>query len=271
MVKDSFHQLDQLCEQAQELLGRYQWSLVDAYELADRAAELLSCSDGHPSAAHACLQAYAAELHRVIQGDDRELLEQAFTELWHYLWPVARNKVGAKRADEFAQRALVIVWEKRTKCRRPASFFNWATIILINEIRQDYRNRTRPTDAAETKETGKKRAAREITMTDLVEQDDEREAFRATGIGQVEDELLREEALQQLLQALHDALPGANQVAVIVALFLEERNPAEIAAEMNCTVQYVYVQKSRAMKRLRGDPAVIAALQDLVMTYPENA
>ena len=258
---------------AQRLLNRYDWSLLDADALARRAAGLPR-PGGQQAADHACLQAYAAELHRVIAGHDETPpsssgcgLEQAFTELWRYLLPIAQRKTENDRSQEFAQRTLVIVWEKRGQCRYPTSFLGWATLILNNEIRQDYRKRTRPvTGAGDADTTAPRREARVELLDDLGRGGEEREwhTVLPADIAPADAALVHEQAHQRLLDTLSRVLSSEQQTAVIVALFLQERNPVEVADELGCTVHNVYVLKSRALKRLRGNSEVMAALVDLV-------
>lgn len=55
---------------------------------------------------------------------------------------------------------------------------------------------------------------------------------------------------EEKLEKAFTELPPARQ-QILLMLFVEEKKPCEIAAELNCSVQHVYNQRSLALKKLR--------------------
>jgi hypothetical protein len=70
---------------AEELLGRFKWSLLDPEQLANRAAELVRASENDLSVDHACMQSYSAELYGYISEGGGSGCQLAYHELWSYL------------------------------------------------------------------------------------------------------------------------------------------------------------------------------------------
>ena len=258
-------------EAAHQLLGQFGWTLLSVGELAEKAAALWEQSGRKQGPSYACWQAFAAELYERVAGRDTIERELAYQEIWLYLFTVATKKCqSGRQAEELAQQALVTTWEKLEQCRSPHQFIGWATKILINEIRQDYRQQTRPASrdgSGRDYAAGGGREMREIPIHDSAYEDEQYrpEVEQPLSPG---DSYALHEAAQQLRQALRSLLPSAQQVRVIEALFLEEHSPAQVAAELGCKTQYVYALKFRALQRLKGAPKIISALSDLAEAFP---
>ncbi|MBN1314526.1 MAG: sigma-70 family RNA polymerase sigma factor [Anaerolineales bacterium] len=234
--------------------------------MTDRAmGMILSASESNSK--YSCYRAYAEELHLVINGNNWELINRAFIELYNILLPVAYNKGNRDQVEDCVQQTLTIVWEKRSQCRKPGSFLIWTKMILINVINQIYR-KTRAIKGDENKPSDSIRALQKEAFTYLNEEKNGPPREVPSGDPPVDSNLEREEAIRELLEILSMALGSDNQRAVLVGLFIEDRSPIEIAKEIGCTVSNVYVLKSRAITKLKKCPEAVEALKDLVKKLP---
>lgn len=247
---------------AKDLLDRYQWSLLGPDQLANRAAELVRSSETELPVNHACLQSYAAEMYRYISEEKGSKRELAFTELWTYLLAVAARRGKRDRAEEFAQRTIEKVWLKNDQCRSALSFLAWATVILGNEIVQDYRYQTRNVVIGEEKSADKYQRSFWTESQDDIEKD------KNEGELSIENGLVKKQASSRLMNELGEILPSQDQVEVIKGLYLEERKPLELAKELELSVQYIYVLKGRALNRLNRSKTIISTLSDIVQFFP---
>jgi len=270
--KDLFAQ----CLGASEgILARWGWSLLTAEELARRAeAHLMAIESAAPAGwqiqrrviQHAVLRLYGRELYQACGHPDGAMQERAFSELWAYLYPIAFYRTrDTALAQDATQQTLLTVWEKRTRCRDPHSFLNWATMILINQVRGIFRQASMvvPGEEEEAVEgQTPRREWREVPMADLWGNDRDRE-FELKEEVRPDRALLRRESQARLVTALEKALRSPQQRRVIIGLFIEEKGLLELAQELGITPANVYTLKSRALARLRRRQDFLEVLADL--------
>lgn len=261
----------QCLEASEAILGRWGWTLLTAEELAQRAEAHLTATApaGLPIQQrvirHTALRLYGHELYQACGHQDVAIQERAFTELSAYLYPIAFHKAEeATLAQDATQQTLLTVWEKRTQCRDPHSFLNWATMIVINQVRGVFR---RTSMVVPGEGEAPKRQRREVLMADL--RDNDRDSEREDVEFELKEEagpdraLLRRESQARLVAALEKSLRSPQQRRVIIGLFIEEKGVLELAQELGTTPANVYALKSRALARLRGNRDFLETLADL--------
>jgi RNA polymerase sigma factor (sigma-70 family) len=96
------------------------------------------------------------QLYQACQSEDLQMQAAAYDRLWSCLCRVVLKMVNDQPdaealAEEYAQRALIRVYEHIAECRDPAKFTAWARRIVknivLNELRQQ--RRLLPLEAAE--------------------------------------------------------------------------------------------------------------------------
>jgi len=267
----------QCLEASKRILSRWGWRLLTVDELAHRVEAYLTRGEVAVTSPqviqHATLRLYGCELYQACGHQDGAIREHAFTELWAYLYPIAFQRAeDAALAQDAAQQTLLAVWEKLTQCRDPHSFLNWATMIVINQVRGAFRQASMVVPGKGEGETvegeAPRRQRREVLMTDLrsPDRDREREEDEFELVEEVgpDQALLRRESQARLVAALERTLRSPQQRRVIIGLFVEEKGVLELARELDITPANVYTLKSRALARLKGDRDFMETLADLV-------
>jgi RNA polymerase sigma factor (sigma-70 family) len=260
-----------LCQRiARRLLAQKGWGLVSAEDetfvesvLTDaehRLAEGSSRLSTEKVVERAVTHRYCEVLYTACRMNGTPRQRQAFEELWRYLYGVACYRVGGNEdlAEECAQRALVKVWEKLDQCRDPGSFLKYAAMILLNEVRAEWKKGARrvPVEREWAEGDDKRWERREWSEAEM-SGGDEREgesilqAGQSTPVPMPEDEVLREDIRTQLVEIVKECVNSARQQAVIIELFLRERGVKEVAELLDTTPSNVYTLKSRALAKLR--------------------
>jgi RNA polymerase sigma factor (sigma-70 family) len=214
--------------------------------------------------ARATVRHYCVILHAANRkpGSFRE--RRAYTELWNYLYPIALYKThNTNLAQDVTQQALVKVWTKRAQCREPGSYLSWATLILINEIREHFRVEDRR--RIQSKESAEKKP--ELTESDM-ERDDDGEgqsamdraesAPRSEGL----EVLMADETQRELVLIIQACVKNDQQQRVLIQVFLNDKGYKEIAEELGITVNNVYVLRHRGLEALRKCDAFISYVEE---------
>ena len=200
----------------------------------------------------AAVRHYCIILHAACREVGSPRQRRAFEELWQYLFPIAVHKThDADLAQDFTQRALVKVWEKISQCRDPGSFLNWVALILINDIREDYRGKQRREKALGEPEGGEP----EITESDLNTAGAE-EGSEINPLGSVQgdeglEHAMRDESEQQLRALIVKCIKNPLQRKILVESLLNDKGYKEIAEELAISVGNVHVARHRALMALR--------------------
>lgn len=218
----------------------------------------------------ATVNRYGHLWHAACGADGTLRQRRAFTELHHYLYPIALHcaKHDQHLAEESTQEALVNAWQHLDQVRDPGSFARWASTIVSRQVKAKLRKRVRKVGVTEGGEITWQ--PRTITEADLVRGGDDDEEAQIQRIGDRSDESAGQEprmtdALRARIEtAIRHCLRSRQQQAVIIGLFLEERGFVELADALAKKVSNIYVLKTRALARLRECEEFLEVLEELL-------
>lgn len=167
--------------------------------------------------------------------------EIAYTELWNHLYDIAHLELRGDDAGaaDCAQAALICLFQRfqrepRGFMRDEGAFLAYARKTLLHECWRYVEERGKTLD---------------LYRADS-EDDDEMDDVPARGAA-VDGPLARHATREDVAAAVRACLDGEQQQRVILGLFLEELTVWEMAKELGCSPENVYVLKSRALTRLR--------------------
>ncbi len=246
------------CRQvAARVMGERGWNLVDPagdflQSIVDALRARYSEPETAPEAAieRAVVRQYCAVLHAACQAQDRARQQRAFDEVRNYLYPHAVYRLhNAETAHDAVQQALAKVWQKLGSCKDPGSFLGWADQVLLNVIRDLYREyyETRLTDR------GAEYVPREIGLEQVSKQE-ERDVLTLDASQNPVALALGAPMRDALIATLRECLENERHVVIIVELFLNDKSFAEVGAALRASPLNVQVMKSRALARLRECP-----------------
>jgi RNA polymerase sigma factor (sigma-70 family) len=196
---------------------------------------------------------------------------RAFTELHHYLYPIAlyRAKHDQYLAQESTQEALIRVWQHLDQVKDPGSFARWAGTIVSRQVKAKFREQARKVVEKESGEVTWQ--FKEILVTNVWVHRGGNDAGTAMRRIDSRPELsanqgpkMTKEMRARIEAALRRCLRSKQQQAVIIGLFLDQKSLREVAAALGTTPQNVSVLKSRALKRLRECEDFLEVLEDLM-------
>ena len=225
---------------AQAVLSRHAWSLLQESDLAAHAADLLAgvSAPTQTQAERACQQVYAQTLFAAAQDPNRQAT--AYREIHAYLYRIALRQ-RPDLADDAAQEAILLIYQKIDTCRDCGAFLKFAIYQLMTAY-----NRLTPRRL-------------EISLEEPSQISDEGEPLveMLTGDGSMEAEI-EERALTKSflrwLRGVFDANPRAhNQLLAVTMKYLEEYEDSQIAAALDTTIPNVHVLRSRGLEKLRAE------------------
>ncbi len=248
---------------AQRLCKDRDWQLLtfpdlalDEAAFAARVAERLrewrgtdDCVGPHADQVErAIIHEYCVLLCQAVRMDNTAAQERALIEVWNYVTPIIRRKLGAgDRALDCANETLRIVWQQRKDVRTPGAFLSWAAMIATHEVQATF-----------------KEADRELALIDLTNGDDTEETDEAISvcIGQEiaiqppepDDQAWWENIIRQCLSRMR---AGAD---VFIGLVLQEQSVAEVATRLGLSPDNIHLIKFRAAKRLKRCVLLLQAL-----------
>jgi RNA polymerase sigma-70 factor (ECF subfamily) len=176
------------------------------------------------------------DMTRLADGRDdalNDLMQRHGPKLFHYLIRVLQNE---SEAGDVLQEAFVRVYQNRTKFDPQQNFSTWLYVIANNLVKDCYRHRTRHPQVsldAENEQTG----------GELGEQ-------LPDGASSPSDSLQASERAEVVRKAIA-ALPDELRIPLILAEY-EEKQQAEIAVILNCSVKAVETRIYRARKQLKA-------------------
>lgn len=208
----------------------------------------------------------AALLARCRSADPAEL-ETGFRELGDLLRRVLARQVAgrpelAATAAEAVQEALETVWRRLRAGQGPADpahFAGWAVVIAGNKLREALRRQ----EGRARLQPGKRVAASQQLSLEAPAPGQERpfaDSLAAPDAPAADAErALAHEALLAALQ--HSPALTEQGRRVLILGFLEGWDDDQLAAELGTSRGNVYVTRSRALARLRGDAALMERLR----------
>jgi RNA polymerase sigma factor (sigma-70 family) len=207
----------------------------------------------------ATIHLYCHELYRA-SGENGTLRQRrAFEEIGQHAQGVAfRYEQSSAIVQVCAQRALIIVWEKRKQVRQPGSFLRWIEAVVYHEIKGYWKEKHR---------------RYEVPMSRFATTDgDEKtggslQRFWATlaCISPPDDEVISQELRKQVWSNVRRVLAdNPRYEAVIVGYYRYELSLPELTELLDTPVRNVYVLKSRALARLRADEAFVQRFANLI-------
>ncbi len=253
------------------LLAKRGWQLVQdekafaaaiCAEVESRASE--RAEEQRIAIERATIRHYCGILYTTCNDQGSRRQRRAFEELWQYLYPIALYKTrDANLAQDVAQQSLVKVWRKISQCREPGSFLNWATLILINEIREYYRRK----DHREEVHSGSDRDELVTTESDMKHSDDAEDQSKLDRPAEVFNDpglklIVTDETERELLAIIKQCVSNTQQQRILVESFFNDKGYKEIAEELGLTVGNVHVLRHRALNALRKCSAFIRFVED---------
>ncbi len=184
---------------------------------------------------------YSAILHAACCGSDHARQNQAFSELWRYLYSVALHKTHSPDlAQEIAQRSLSKVFAKRSECREPQRFLKWVLQILARTRIDYFRESRKEIDISGLTEDNMP----EIWLDRISADSGERDIEQA----------LDREYIQEFIAVVQTCVKRVLEQLVLVGELALGLECQEIAHDLGIQVNHVYQLRHTGMPQLRQCP-----------------
>jgi RNA polymerase sigma factor (sigma-70 family) len=198
----------------------------------------------------------------------------AFQELGTYLHRVAFYLVRGRPelhdlAEDCTQEALLTIWRSLDTCQKPDRFLSWATCIVINKMRDEFRRLGMtgvPVAAAEGTPAAQMPRRRRVPLAQLESLSaDEETPLLDLLVGQeaeAAERYERTETRSLLLQGIarHPDLSAASKL-VLLRGFLEDRDDGDLARDLHTSRSNVHTIRCRDLAALRRDAAFVQKLR----------
>lgn len=211
------------------LIEKHHWTLHTEHDLVETALAASQPPTAPDDAEQLIKGQYNVALFDACrQTEDQKRCEQAYTELFRYLYRAAYNR-WPDLAEDVTQQALLLIHQHIARCTNPAAFRSFALFQLLRAYKELVRRR----------HDG-------LPLDDLAQSaaDDGREAL--------DTQLLDNEQVQVLMEAI-ERLPDRRQRDVVLLKYFEGLSDAEIHERLNITVGHIRVLRNRALNLLRSD------------------
>ncbi len=225
-------------------LMKYGSRLLDRDTFVQRTLELLD-QKIMPSASQAALQVYSEALYHACSGSQgRQRQELGYSELSACLsrYAYARYRYGG---EDVTQQALEVIYSRFDSCRQPSTFLAFALQKLRDACRAAHRQAAGSPQSLDS-------------LCDDGFQPLDPDAGATTAADPVEQVLTRE-LRQRLIQAMREFVlqhPRAvHQVAVVWWKYIDGLDDRAISRRLGKPIASVHVLRSRALAKLRNDPA----------------
>ena len=154
--RDALNQ-EQIAQMAGRLIKTYAWEVVSAQWIVERIIQRLASraagASDPPDLVRWVEQAASEALYKACTAPGgavapaaRARLEQGYQDLGNYLTEAARllhTPVAGLERTDLVQETLAAVYQRYAECRHPAQFLAWATGILYNLGRANWREHRR--------------------------------------------------------------------------------------------------------------------------------
>lgn len=196
----------------------------------------------------ATVNRYSHIWHTACGANDTTQQQQAFAELYQYLYPIALSRANHNLdiAEESTQEALIIIFQKLNQVRDPGAFVRYASMIVGHKVSRKLRLELRRRD----KEISESELPHSDSKAVELETDQIRNRLDALPSSQqpnyTED---RRFELEEVIK--HCLRRSKRQQTVIIKRLLEEKTIKEVAEELGMTPTSVGVLRHRGAKTLR--------------------
>ena len=246
--------------EARRLIAQFNWHLLAEREWAEAARQVNPTPADERVTRRACLTVYSQCLYEACQ--DRARQDQAYGELYDYLWPQACAG-DPELANEAAQGAIVLVFEAfcsndpAKQPRAAATFLRFAQLKLRDALKQERRSR-RKAQREVLPDYGEDRDGPEDWLVQIPDTElppheqvlrEETEAERAQWISTTVQHVAR-----QVLACLEELWKRSrlhHQLSTVIITFMDRVHDAEIATRLEKTPTNVQVLRSRGLDKLR--------------------
>jgi RNA polymerase sigma factor (sigma-70 family) len=252
--------LHQRClELMPHVLAKYGWQLIeDESAFIDEALiEAQSRLPNHRRTleqviADAIVNRYNHLWYAACRENNTLRQRRALEELHRYLFRAALYKTNPDRfmAEECAQEALILAWQRLHQVRDAGAFMRWASMILINLMKRKLAKPSQEDELDRSEEDSDEQPPQPSPL-------DTQPAAPAPS-------QLTQDSRTRLEAAIRKCLSSEQQVAVIIGLFLDERAFIELADQLNSSVANISVLKSRALDKLRECDDFMNIVEDLL-------
>lgn len=237
------------------LAARFRWGLLTESAWIAAARQVNPEPEDEKAARRACLTVYAHVLYDACQ--DRRRQEQAYRELYDYLYPHAFAR-DASLACEAAQDAIVLVFRSfaepdLAKCRLPEAFLFFAQGKLRDAFTRLIRKRRGKDDTVSIEEPGDSDQEDGRYRYDFCDprtpgseiENDEREAWIKATVRVVA------EAVLHCLRTLWGEHRLRRQVETMLLTFMDRMADERIAARLRKTKGAIQLLRTHALDNLR--------------------
>lgn len=238
--------MDRTCEVCVDsYVERYGWALVSRAELlAAVEAEYCGREPGVAAARAATLLCYSRLLYRACSGaEGPERREQGYAELYAFLSRAAARRY-ARVGAEATQRAVERVYRAFAQCRQPETFLAFVLQKLRDAARAELREAGSGGDQLSAEQGEVAVPGNTARRGDLADPADLAEAAALrSSLARCAEEFV----------ARHPR--AAQQFAAVWLKYISGLDDQEIGRRLGRTPAAVHVLRSRALRRLRAEPA----------------
>lgn len=210
-----------------------------------------------------CINTYCREaLHPACLGTQGpQKRKRGFEELATYLYRLA-YRAWPQVAEDAAQEALVMIYQKAERCRNPGAFLAFAI--------QQLRDAARKLRKAQT---------RELSLDELLEQDFYADLPAGAGVGTIDEEGPEEAVLYDDLRRLvaagikrvrQENPRASRQLDAVWLRYFRELSNEEIAGLLDTTPANVSVLINRGLKKLQGDKQLRELAEDILRRLEDS-
>jgi len=197
----------------------------------------------------------------------------AFQELGAYLYRVAFHLVRGRPelhalAEECTQEALLTIWRSLDTCQQPERFLSWATRIVINKLRDEFRRlglASAPAAGGAPAAQAPRRRRVPLAQLESLSANEEAPLLDLLVGQEVEaaERYAQAETRHLLLQGIarHPDLSAASKL-VLLRGFLEDRDDGDLARDLHTSRSNVHTIRCRDLAALRRDAAFVQRLRE---------
>lgn len=245
--------LEQACVRAATtLLARHEWSLLERDELVRQS--IVFIREGiADTPERAVIHTYSQALHRACSGEEGiERQNRGYSELYYYLYAIALRRYSDVYEDA-TQAAIEQIYTVFALCRQPGTFLAFALHRLMNAVRVTRRQAGPESHRNSYEHVQRATFQHQHDPLEMALQGELRARFA----------MLAADFRQRHRRA-------ARQFAALQLKYLEGLDDEAIAERLGVPLRNVYVLRSRAIKKLRAEPAWRAFAAELGIGLDET-